>query len=592
MKYRPDIDGLRAVAILGVVAYHAGLPGLAGGFLGVDVFFVISGFLITQILLKQIQSNGRISIADFYARRARRLLPALLVVLIVTLLVGQHLLVPPDRAALSHSAFAALGFVANILFWLSSDGYFDRASDLNPLLHLWSLSVEEQFYLIYPVVLLTVCKFAPAHSRLLGIRLAVSGLTVASLMLCYLFWRIDQSTAPFLAPLRTWDLGSGAFYLAPTRAWELGIGALLALWQPRGTTPAAFIRRSSSIAGMLLIIYVFLEADPRQGFHLDSALLVSVGTALVIWGNAYSSSLLITGLLTNKVMVRIGVLSYGWYLWHWPMMSFAQHITLKDPSAWLLAGCAIFSLLAAMLTLKYIENPIRYGTWAKKFDSRRSLYFGAGAMLASSAVMASTIFVSGYAPKNERDMLYNTVANDMPDDRIFDCIIIREEWHGKIPADRCIHGDTHKPISVAVWGDSHAMAWIPMFLSWQQEGSPAIAQLTVTGCQPLASQVRQDSARRRACAEFSLLVMEQIRTWKAQGLKGVVLAGRWSQQRPIRWSRYEHGDRKLTALKLLKEHFEPAATETRIESPDALREGLAATLSFLETEGLNDVPRH
>jgi peptidoglycan/LPS O-acetylase OafA/YrhL len=204
LAHRPDIDGLRAVAILGVLAYHARLPGVSGGFLGVDVFFVISGFLITGLLYRELRETNRISLSRFYARRARRILPALISVIVATLITCRYLLPPTERQETIESALSALAFVANHFFWANTDGYFDGSSELMPLLHLWSLAVEEQFYLLWPMLLIAL-GFSARDKRRQSARSVVLLLGLASFAYCIWLRRIDPSAAFFIAPARAWE---------------------------------------------------------------------------------------------------------------------------------------------------------------------------------------------------------------------------------------------------------------------------------------------------------------------------------------------------------------------------------------------------
>jgi peptidoglycan/LPS O-acetylase OafA/YrhL len=315
--YRPDIDGLRAVAILGVVAYHIGIPGITGGFTGVDVFFVISGFLITQLLVRQVDTTGRLSLAEFYTRRMRRLLPALGVVIAATLIAGMFILPPTgDRHLMIESALASLGFVANHFFLVNTAGYFDGPSELKPLLHLWSLSVEEQFYILWPLALILVTLVMPVAKRRTWFRITIGAITLTSFLSSVMLVHAHQSMA---------------FFISPSRAWELGIGALLSL------APAAFppqlktARPTLSWLGFVLIAAAYTLIEPSSSFPGFYALLPAIGTGLIIYGNALAPNNFCARLLRTRPTVRIGVLSYAWYLWDWPLLAFARTERLMAP---------------------------------------------------------------------------------------------------------------------------------------------------------------------------------------------------------------------------------------------------------------------
>lgn len=354
-SYRPDIDGLRALAVLAVLAYHAAPARLPGGFVGVDVFFVISGFLITRIIVKGMES-GAFSLWTFYARRARRIFPALIVVLLVTLGIGWVLLLPEEWERLGAHVVAGAFFSSNLLLF-SESGYFDNESRFKPLLHLWSLGVEEQFYLIWPLLLLCIWKL-PRYRMALGALLAL-----ASFVSCLYATQANPTAA---------------FYLPFNRFWELWVGALLGIFKLRHevtsvgfrlneTTAADTLAKSIvSMLGLGLIVgsmIVLSNTDPFPGWR---ALLPVTGTALVI--AAGQRAWVNKKLLSNRVVVYIGLISYPLYLWHWPLMSYIDIYEPEKPELRrLLLGLALFiAFIAAMLTYHFLERPLQRKTlkWA------------------------------------------------------------------------------------------------------------------------------------------------------------------------------------------------------------------------------------
>jgi len=309
MRYRQEIDGLRAVAVLPVILFHAGIPLFGGGYVGVDVFFVISGYLITSILLHE-QSKGAISYPNFVARRARRILPALLSVMLVCAALSWALMTPMELRDFGQSAIATLLFSSNILFWIES-GYFAPAAELKPLLHTWSLAIEEQFYLIFPFVMILCLK----RSRL-ALTATVVVLTITGLMLS-VWWTPKSPTA--------------AFYLAPTRAWAILVGVLCAIYLFRHQEPT---RRSNLtdgvLAGLGLLmlawsIAVFDAFTPYPGYH---AILPVIGAALIIVCARAGTT--VARLLSLPVLVWTGLLSYSLYLWHQPVLAFGRMIVLGE----------------------------------------------------------------------------------------------------------------------------------------------------------------------------------------------------------------------------------------------------------------------
>src|SRR5271170_3095038 len=302
-RYRPEIDGLRALAILPVLLFHYRVSPFRGGFVGVDVFFVISGYLITQLIEAE-RREGRFSIARFYERRVRRIFPALFVMLTAATIAAAFILFPVDLVRYANSLLATAGFAANFEFWREA-GYFDVAAAEKPLLHLWSIAVEEQFYLVFPALLLLF------QSRRVAITLAIFVLSFA-----FAVWGVIH------AP-------SAAFYLLPGRAWELMLGALLAL-HAVPFIERRWIREALAVTGIALIAIAVFGYSKDTPFPGAAALLPCLGAALVI----YSSVPGITSasaVLSLPPLVFVGRISYSLYLWHWPLYVFARYFSFRDP---------------------------------------------------------------------------------------------------------------------------------------------------------------------------------------------------------------------------------------------------------------------
>lgn len=355
---RPDVQGLRAIAVLMVIAFHAGLP-VPGGYVGVDVFFVISGFVITGLLLREHARSGTISLRRFYGRRLRRLTPALAVMLVTVMAMSVFLQSPLTRVSgqelTAQTALGALFFGANaVLYRVPVYGYFaTRAAD-NPLLHTWSLSVEEQFYLVFPFIVLLAVRVAVRRSRLLltAVVAVVAAVSfAASVALSYELVTPPGITVP----------ASFAFYMPVTRAWEFAAGALVAIAVPRLRTMgtiAAHITAAGGTAGLLLSA-ALLGAE-RFPFPGAIALMPVASTALLIAAGTSGSSSLPSRLLSTRAMTAIGDRSYSLYLWHWPFIVFAAIVLVDVPNR-LLVG-ALFSVIPAMIAYRYVENPLRLGT--------------------------------------------------------------------------------------------------------------------------------------------------------------------------------------------------------------------------------------
>jgi peptidoglycan/LPS O-acetylase OafA/YrhL len=356
-RYRPDIDGLRAVAVMSVLAFHYGAP-LPGGFTGVDVFFVISGFLITSKLNDDIKA-GEFSILGFYDRRIRRILPALLVMLGATLLAGYILLMPEEYTSLAAStAMAAFG-ISNFYF-LTNTGYFDQAADLLPLLHTWSLAVEEQFYLVWPLALFAMVKAGRGTSAILA------GVVIAGFAAS--LWWLD------------YDVKS-AFYMSPPRAWELAIGALLVFLPPLSRR----LGELAALGGLILIAAGFVLVS-NKSFPGVAALYPCVGAALVIWPRQMPTA-------SSKwlgYLSPIGLISYSLYLWHWPVwVLFRIYINGGQPSIPEAAALAVLSILLAVLSYRFVEQPFRRRRW----NPARSVTTG---LFACALVCCGAAYVHSY----------------------------------------------------------------------------------------------------------------------------------------------------------------------------------------------------
>ena len=337
LKYRSDIDGLRAVAVLGVVIYHAFPKLIPGGFIGVDIFFVISGYLISGILYKG-HNAGNFSFAEFYARRIRRLFPALITMLVLTMAYGWLILLPDEFRQLGKHVAAGTLFIQNIVFWQES-GYFDTAASLKPLLHLWSLAVEEQFYIFFPPILLLIWKRKWPLAAMMGILLVVS--------LAGNLWASTHA-------------GSADFFLTPYRAWEFLGGSLLAWWHyDKGhEEEAPPYREALSWSGLVLLglgMAFIHTGDPYPGWR---ALLPVAGTLLLMEGGR--SAWVNRKILSNPAVVWIGLISYPLYLFHWPALSFVHIVKGEDPKVGYIFAALGASFLLTVLTYYFIEKKIRH----------------------------------------------------------------------------------------------------------------------------------------------------------------------------------------------------------------------------------------
>ncbi len=348
MTYRPELDGLRAVAVLLVIFFHAGFPGFSGGFVGVDVFFVISGFLINRLILAELDSTGTFSFRRFYLRRARRLGPALVVTCAVSFIAGTLLFAPKDFAMLASSVIAALTSTSNIYLWLQA-GYFDASSAVKPLLHIWSLSVEEQFYLIWPAVLVLIYRLSRRPKVAVPTVIALSFIASLSANM----WAENGITdAPFLQD-RLADGPTLIFYLMPFRVFELAIGAGLQ-WIIDQKIPTR-VRDALFIAGAALIAFAVWQFDSKTVFPALHGLYPCLGAAFVMIGSTGH----FRNLLGNPVAVGIGLISYSLYLIHWPLFVFYGYYKDVPLGASNMRSLIAIAIVLAFLMYRWIERPLR-----------------------------------------------------------------------------------------------------------------------------------------------------------------------------------------------------------------------------------------
>lgn len=342
LEYRLDIDGLRAVAVLPIVLYHAGLSALSGGFIGVDIFFVISGYLITRIIAREMDEQ-RFSLAGFYRRRILRIFPALFVMLGIVLVAGLVLMLPRELSSLGESVAAASASVSNILFWQET-GYFSRSAETNPLLHTWSLGVEEQFYLFWPLMLLLANRLVPGR---LG---ALLWLVIIGSLACGAALVVLSANA--------------AFYLLPGRAWELAIGGVIALGAVPNVSRAS-LREALVWLGAITIAASYALVRSDQPFPVPTAIPACVGTALII---AYAPGTALAKLLSLGPVRAIGLISFSLYLWHWPLITFyrietGMGLDLAETFWLVLASLVLATLSYFLVERTFLRRGKAWGTW-------------------------------------------------------------------------------------------------------------------------------------------------------------------------------------------------------------------------------------
>jgi peptidoglycan/LPS O-acetylase OafA/YrhL len=480
--YRPDIDGLRAIAVAVVLGFHAFPAAFQGGFTGVDIFFVISGFLISGIILGELR-EGSFTFTDFYARRIRRIFPALALVLAATALFGWWALTPYDYDQLGAHVAAGAGFVANLLLWHES-GYFDTDSALKPLLHLWSLGIEEQYYLVWPLLLFLLRRHMER-----------------------IFWLIVAiaSSSFTLNLILVGRMPEAAFYLPVTRFWELMLGGIVAYQQLHREGHASVSdkwRDVLAVAGVVLLVLAFTLVKDGRGFPGWRALLPTMGTLLLIQSGP--QAWINRRILANRIVVYIGLISYPLYLWHWPILSFARNIYGELPPVLVRVGALVLSVVLAWATYEFVERPIRR--------------MGRGPAAPRTAALLGTIVasVAGYGL-----LVYGNYAqarsNSVP--HLAEISAAYSDWH--VLTDKVIPGDTRE--AVLFFGDSHMQQFLPRIealMQNKQVGRRTVIFRTRGGCAPFPGIDRPGYG----CAQFVADVFAQARE---PDIHTVVISASW-----------------------------------------------------------------
>ena len=509
-EYRPEIDGLRAIAILSVVLYHAGV-GPVSGFAGVDVFFVISGYLITWLLVQEKQEHGKIDLLGFYARRVRRIMPAAVVVIVATVALSHLLLPDAAREQVSRSAISGIFFFANLFFLHHSGGYFDTPSAELPLIHLWSLSVEEQFYLIWPLILIAITRLQAKAGKVVIIALMLTSFAFAEYLL---------ATAP-----------EGAFYAMPARFWELAFGSFVAFLpaQASGRKHLALVALAAIAIGL---------AIPLTHFPAGGAAPVVLGTAALIWMIHRGENLgLVGACLRCKPINLLGRISYSLYLWHWPLLALyhASSVGVTVRGCLLLCACAV---ILSVFSYRYIEMPFRSLT----VHGRRALFLIVGGVLsmclalvitAIDKVTTSPAVQAGLTTGNVRTpspkvMDYaTTVENDKIPYR-YRCSISEVYPPDYFPPSTCASQPDVTP-RVGMLGDSFATAWQP--IAWEIAESKGLSAIDYsrTACPAFLGAIDDGKPLKDArCQAFNQNAVAHVK-----GFDTIVIATRWDA-RPLK----------------------------------------------------------
>ena len=583
--YRPHIDGLRAIAIIAVVLYHAHFLRMTGGFVGVDIFFVISGFLITSIIVRDIKL-GTFSLLGFWERRVRRIIPALFVVMMISTVVASVItLYPPDYANFANAIIAQSVFSSN-MFFMVTDNYFDQPSQYSPLLHTWTLSVEEQFYVLFPFVIMFCIWFASRYKKYRPIILeqnlahvwAGERLTILSVLILGIIsfglnvWLVNVTPGTsFAIPFVPHALFGGAtfasagFYILPTRIWEFTFGVLLALYTPKIQSKAfAEILGITGLTAIAISIFCFNDTTPFPGI---AALMPTLGAVAVILANERYASM--SGrILSFPILVWIGLISYSLYLWHWPLLVFA-HIILPHTALWTtLLVIITLAVVLSWFSYRYVETPFR----------RKTIFASQTMTFVGGFIAMVTVALTAYASHRfivEKPKTLSIAAQKIL--TVLDSTTARAGMCFQSAGDTghyaglCrIGNNTRSKPDFVLLGDSHADADVPLFVSLGWTYGVQGSVFAAGDCIPILGVTQVPEVG--GCTEQNTKAMEYIRD---QHIKHIFLVARWSY--------YVTGGQTRSHRPLLTDAA--TSSQTPQESQKIFATHLTRMVSELTTEG-------
>lgn len=501
ISYRPDIDGLRAIAVFLVILYHLNIPILSGGYIGVDVFFVISGYLITSIILKEIDRN-EFSLLKFYQRRIRRILPALFVVIIATFMVSMLLMLHHERVFLSKSIIASIFSFSNIFFWREL-GYFDGGADENPLLHTWSLSVEEQFYLLFPILLIITCNYL--RSKL-------------NIVLCSLFF-ISFVISVFLSL----EKPTAAFYLPISRAYELLAGAILAA---NAISLPKYFNKYSSLIGIILIFFSALLYSKSTAFPGVAGLLPVIGACLIIVSKSKNTT---TTILSKDVSVYFGKISYSMYLWHWPIIVLLKYYLMRPLS---MVECGVVILMIILLShISYTYVEVAFRRNRKQSSEKRDLL---SAFATSFLLIAFPLLViNNQGFPNEKLNNIVSVSKELNEQKSSVCnFTVDQRGTEQDILEYCLLSsaklsDDKKDRNILLWGDSYANHYKSTIINGNYFPSYNIYGVSKFSCPPYYGIKGKSELDDDKCWDFNNYVLDNLKSFD----KIIISANWWSYSR-------------------------------------------------------------
>jgi len=488
LEYRPEIDGLRAIAVLAVVLFHTNLFGVAGGYLGVDVFFVISGYLITSIISKEIKQK-QFSFKSFFIRRTKRIMPALFFVVFSTIPFAWIYLLPDEFKNYSKALIYIPLYTSNILFYKQTN-YFDTSTELNPLIHTWSLAIEEQFYIVFPVILFALYRYIKKEITVLMILLTAC---LLSLLFVTEVIKSDQNKA---------------FYLFQFRFWELLLGSCLAIYLGHFKSTNAILQRNFlSILGFISLIFCVIFFDENTSHPSIVTLIPVLSTCLIIFQS--DKNTIVGKILGHKLLVSIGLMSYSIYLWHQPILAFYRYQNIDELNTYDSIIILAIIFILSFFSYQLIEKKTRYS----KITTKKVIIFWGIATALSISAGAYGKYKDGF---HERFRLPKNIEKQFAQD--YPC---------RDSVDICYLGNTSKNnIDIAVFGDSHGLAMLPAFEKIAAENNYKIAYIGSGGCPPIAGvYLLKGNLPPAQCAE---IIQRQIQLASTGQVKQIYLVGRWS----------------------------------------------------------------
>lgn len=544
MKYRAEIDGLRALAVVPVILFHAGFEWFSGGFVGVDVFFVISGYLITTIIISEM-AQGRFSVVNFYERRARRILPALFFMMAVCLPFAWLWLSPGELKDFGQSLVAVSTFTSNIFFWQES-GYFETATELKPLLHTWSLAVEEQYYILFPIFLILAWKF--------GIKSIIVMLSAAFVI------------SLGLAQWSAFNSPSSNFYLLPTRAWELFVGVFAAFYLTYSRHLSSLIgNQILSLLGLMMIVYSIIIFDETTPFPSLYTLLPTIGTGLLILCAVENT--LVHRALSQTSIVGVGLISYSAYLWHQPLLAFSRHRLIGEPSDVFIGLLCVSSLVLAWVSWKFVEAPFR----RKQVFNRAKIFILSGASILIFSTIGFLFHIEQGIPAragfDAQLMSTFQLPNSYYDEGCFGIPYQydKEDWG-------CRLGVETENVDYIFFGDSHSFSLIEVIDELAKEANVGVFYAGEAACPPLLGVHKKSPSIGEDCFRLNARVADLAAN---HSIKGVILSSRWSF--------YTDGDYKQSDIQLISRS--PDGPFTVTDSISTFVEAFSPTVDFYSELG-------